>query len=394
MPWPWAYDRARWRHVRILVLTQSFLPVMGGVEMCVHYLSWHWRHMGHEVLVANMSSDVPAHPEANYWVRRLRPLRGGDRFGWHRFPWRQWTQTQLRRIIRSFQPDGISAHFAYPSGVWLGGIEPGVPWSITCHGADVQVLEAYGYGDRLQFDLDQVLAHSFRRATGVIVLSEAMRETVQALGGPASAIVRLRNGADRRLASCRAPLDVHARMQLPPGSRYMLSVGRHYHAKGFEVGLKAFAEVASCFANTYYVFIGQDTSQLRDVAKTYGIADRVRTCERLEGSDLRAVFQQAWLYVAPSRIEGLPLVGCQAVMAGLPLLATACAGNREVVDDWQNGLLCPVDHVGAMAEGLRRLLGDHALRHRLAQGSRARRPLYDWRHIAAQHLRVLQRMPI
>lgn len=196
------------------------------------------------------------------------------------------------------------------------------------------------------------------------------------------------------MSDWRAPLDVHARMQLPPESVYLLSVGRHYHAKGFEVGLKAFAEVAPHVPQAHYVFVGQDTSQLRDVAKTYGIADRVRTCERLEGPDLWAVFQQAWLYVAPSRIEGLPLVGCQAVMAGLPLLATACAGNREVVEAWENGLICPVDDAEAMAKGMWMLLDDTALRHRLARGSRERRALYDWRRIASQHLQVLQRAPV
>ncbi|PON15607.1 hypothetical protein C2W62_22870 [Candidatus Entotheonella serta] len=361
--------------MRILVVAQAFLPVVGGVEMCVHHLSWHWRQMGHEVLVVNMSSDAPVHPEANYGVKRLRPLRGGDRFGWHRFPWRQWTQLQLRHIIRSFQPDGISAHLAYPSGVWLSGVQPRVPWSVTCHGIDVQVLEAYGYGDRLRFALDRVLANTFRQATGVIVLSEAMRGTMQALGAPASAIIRLRNGADRRLADYRVPLDVRARMQLPPGADYVLSIGRHHQVKGFEVGLKAFAKVASEFPNIYYVLIGKETSQLHRMAETYGIADRVRTCEQLEGPDLWAVFQRTWLYVAPSRVEGMPLVGCQAVMAGLPLLATACDGHREVVTAWENGLMCPVDHVSAMAEGLRMLLGNHALRHRLAQGSRKRRDL-------------------
>ncbi len=364
---------------------------MGGVEMCVHELSRHWVQRGHEVLVVNMSSDIPVHPEANYHVWYLRALRGGDRFGWHRFPWRQWTQLQLRRMIRSFQPHGISAHFAYPCGVWLGGLQPQVPWSITCHGADVQVLEAYGYGYRLQFDLDGVLANCFRQATGVIVLSAAMQETVQRLGAPAATIARLRNGADQRLSDCRVPLDVNAQMQLPLGARYILSVGRHYYAKGLEVGLKAFAKVASCFPNTYYVFVGQDTSQLREVAAGYGIADRIRTCERLEGEALRAVFQQAQFYVGPSRIEGLPLVACQAVMAGLPLLTTSCDGHREVVDAGENGLLCPVDDAEAMADGLRRLLADHALRRQLAQGARARRGLYDWRHIADQHLQVLQR---
>lgn len=380
--------------MRILVVTQSFLPVMGGVEMCVHYLSWHWRQMGHEVLVANMCSDVAVHPEANYRVRRLRPLRGGDRLGWHRFPWRQWTQAQLRHLIRSFQPDGISAHFAYPCGVWMGGIQPQVPWSIMCHGADVQVVEAYGLGDRLRFDLDRVLGQSFRRATRVIVLSGAMQETVRALGAPETAMVRIRNGADRRLADWLVPQDVRARLQLPPESVYLLSVGRNTPNKGFEIGLKAFVNIARRFPNAYYVFVGQDTPQLRDMAIAYGIADRVRTCERLEGPDLWAVFQQAWLYVAPSRIEGLPLVGCQAIMAGLPLVATACAGHHEIVDEGQNGLLCPVDNAEALAEGLRILLDNEDLRHRLAHGSRLRRALYNWRHIAEQHLEVLQRVAV
>ena len=375
--------------MRILVLTPSFLPTIGGLQMGVHYLSREWRSMGHEVLVANMSAGRPTHPEANYAVTRLRPLRGGYRFGWHRLPWRWWMQRQLARTIREFAPDVISAHFAYPCAVWLGNVAPTVPWSVTCRGADVQVLADQGLGHRLRLDIDAALGRGLGQATKVIALSENLEQRVKSLGVAAASVVRIPNGADPRLRDCRMSSDARSIIGLPAGAAYLLSVGSHQVKKGFDAGVPAFAKIAAKWPDTYYVFVGKGTIALREIARAHGIAERIRTCEELMGPELWAVFQQARVYVLPSRIEGFPQVGCQAVMAGLPLVGTACPGNVDLIAPEVNGLLCPVDDLDAMALALHRLLSDPELRDALARGSEERRAQYDWRRIAAAHLDAL-----
>jgi L-malate glycosyltransferase len=65
---------------------------------------------------------------------------------------------------------------------------------------------------------------------------------------------------------------------------------------------------------------------------------------------------------------GSALIECQ--LAGLPIVASRAGGIPEVVADGHSGLLAPVGDSAAVAQHLRRILSDDALRHRLSQGAR------------------------
>ncbi|MBL8736720.1 MAG: glycosyltransferase, partial [Planctomycetes bacterium] len=70
--------------------------------------------------------------------------------------------------------------------------------------------------------------------------------------------------------------------------------------------------------------------------------------------------------------DALPTVLLEALAAGLPVLSTPIAGVAEIVDEGRAGLLVPPGDVGALARDIARLLGDAALRARLASAGRAR----------------------
>jgi len=373
--------------MKILLITPSFLPQIGGLEIAVHNLANAWIDLGHSVLVANLLSGHPVHPEAKYKVTKIKALRGGDAFGWHKFPWKVLMQRQLTKIIHSYCPDYISGHFAYPVGIWLGNLSPAIPWSITCHARDIQVLPKENYGYRLQFDIDNLLYNALSSATRVIVLSQNIKEIViKELRVPARLIVQIPNGADLRLKKNKVPLDVKSQFKIPSNANYLLSVGTNYSAKAFQIALKAFSKIAPSFPDTYYLFLGKNTSNLIHMAHSLGIQDRIRTCERLEGQELWAVFQQASLFVSSSRIEGFPLVGAEAVMAGLPLVMTDCPGNRDVIQHGENGLLCRVDDADDLAEKIALILSNKKTMKKYSDRSKQLSLHYEWREIARNYL--------
>lgn len=73
--------------MKIALVTNTFLPIIGGGEFVVHHLANHWIKRGHEVCVFNSLTNEVAHPEALYSVKRYKIMRGSTRFGYHRFPW-------------------------------------------------------------------------------------------------------------------------------------------------------------------------------------------------------------------------------------------------------------------------------------------------------------------
>lgn len=85
----------------------------------------------------------------------------------------------------------------------------------------------------------------------------------------------------------------------------------------------------------------------------------------------------------------------EGMAAGLPVVAAAAGGPREIIDDERTGLLCPPGDIDALAAALRRLAYDEKLRRRLGSaaraGARAYRPGVVAGQLVAVYREVLSR---
>jgi glycosyltransferase involved in cell wall biosynthesis len=86
--------------------------------------------------------------------------------------------------------------------------------------------------------------------------------------------------------------------------------------------------------------------------------------------DMPAVFAQAHIVCLPSYREGLPKVLIEAAACGRPIVATDVPGCREIVRHNDNGLLVPATDSTALANALRQLIIDPALRKRMGRRGR------------------------
>ena len=75
----------------------------------------------------------------------------------------------------------------------------------------------------------------------------------------------------------------------------------------------------------------------------------------------------AEIFVLPSNFEGLSNALLEAMMMGLPCVATNCSGCDEVIEDSINGLLIPIGDMKALEEALLQLAGDDEYRRQLGQ---------------------------
>lgn len=87
-------------------------------------------------------------------------------------------------------------------------------------------------------------------------------------------------------------------------------------------------------------------------------------------SDMSAVFAQIHVVCLPSYREGLPKVLIEAAACGRPIVATDVPGCREIVRHNDNGLLVPANDSVALANALRELIIDPALRKRMGRQGR------------------------
>jgi glycosyltransferase involved in cell wall biosynthesis len=89
-------------------------------------------------------------------------------------------------------------------------------------------------------------------------------------------------------------------------------------------------------------------------------------------SDVPALLRAADIFTLPSHREGVPRSIAEAMLTGLPVVATNIRGSREQVVDGETGLLVPVNDPKALASALQRVAGDAQMRARMAAASLAR----------------------
>jgi glycosyltransferase involved in cell wall biosynthesis len=153
----------------------------------------------------------------------------------------------------------------------------------------------------------------------------------------------------------------------PLSEPVILAAGRLSRQKGFDLLIRAFAEVRARHPQWRLVICGGGgwrprLEQLIDRLELGGAVSLPGPAEPLARE-----MERASVYALSSRFEGFPLVLLEAMAKGLAVAAFDCpTGPREVIDDHANGLLVAAGDVPAMAAALDELMRDAALRRRLA----------------------------
>ncbi|MGQ4807549.1 D-inositol-3-phosphate glycosyltransferase [Candidatus Entotheonellaceae bacterium PAL068K] len=107
--------------------------------------------------------------------------------------------------------------------------------------------------------------------------------------------------------------------------------------------------------------------------------------------DVAAAYQRADVFVLASYYESYGMVLSEALARGLPIVSTMGGAIPDTVPA-AAGLLVPPGDVSALAQALRRVIGDHDLRQRLAAGARqTRRHLTTWSEAVSRFARELER---
>ncbi|HEY3730328.1 MAG TPA: glycosyltransferase [Steroidobacteraceae bacterium] len=200
---------------------------------------------------------------------------------------------------------------------------------------------------RDQSSMSRSLARAIERTwtrwcDAIVCVSRHERRAALRAGLSADKLHVIPNGLSRH----RPTLDATA-IAWPAGSRRLLFVGRFDRQKGIDV---LFAALERLGESVFAYIIGDSLhTQL----------DRIPPNARYVGwkhhSELEAYYASAEIIVMPSRWEGLPLVGLEAMRAGRPVIASEVGGIPELVEHGVTGLLVPPDDVGALTNAVRGL---------------------------------------
>jgi len=120
-----------------------------------------------------------------------------------------------------------------------------------------------------------------------------------------------------------------------------------------------------------------------------GLQDHVEMTGHVDYEDVPAVYRRAGVFVSPTYAEGFSNTILEAMASRLAVVSCRSVGVVDCIRDGENGLLIEPGDRLALADALRRVLRDGALRRRLADAALAEcREVYSWAKVGRQIMDV------
>ena len=268
----------------------------------------------------------------------------------------------LSRHLRARQPDLV--HTFFPAANIFGVLaarRAGVP-------AIVSSRRDYGHWMTPRYLRATRFAN--RYVTGVITNSQQVKELTRRVEAvPESQIAVIANGVDVEAMRRGSPdIALKARLGIPADAIVLGLVANFRPIKRHDTLLEALAKLLPENPKIHVLFVGGDNKDepARDHVSSYasslGVQEHVH-CHRADGN-IADFLSFIDIGLNCSESEGLSNAIVEYMCAGVPCVISDGGGNRDLVNDGENGLMYPVgDHL-KLAAAVQRMLADDALRQR------------------------------
>jgi glycosyltransferase involved in cell wall biosynthesis len=277
--------------------------------------------------------------------------------------------------------DCIDAHFAYPdglAGVLLGKVLK-VPVVVSARGTDINVYPSF----RL---IRLLIKWTLLQAGGVIAVSEALKQSMAALGVAKENIKVIPNGVDVSRFYPVSSVEARQRLGLPCGVPIIVSVGALVDAKRHDLLIRAVEKLAENHPGLQVWILGE--GPLRATIEKLVKELRLQGCIHLPGKkpneELVSWFNAADMSCLTSAREGWPNVVTESLSCGTPVVATRVGGIPEILHTTELGVVVE-QSVESVVEGIERALTKKWDREAIARQTHVR----TWEKVAAEVEEVL-----
>ena len=357
--------------MKVALLTDCYLPRLGGIEVQTHDLAAQLQARGHEVEVFTATSGALGERHGVVEVVDDVPVhRMALRLPWE-LPVNPLAPPEVRRRLQSGGFDVAHVHMGVvsPFATDLAGVALGLglPTAVTWHCLMERSRPVF-----------RLLGHARRwgeQGAALSAVSGIAAASVQTVVGDHEVTV-FPNGLDIArwsppqggLRDHGGPVEVVASMRFAARKRPLAVL---------EVAARARALLRPEHQMRLTIFgEGPQRRRLEKFVATHAMGDWVHLPGRVTRDELRESYWRSDLYLTPSRLEAFGIAALEARTAGLPVLARADTGVADFVVDGVDGVLGADDD--ALVAGLVQLVSDTAVRHRIATHNATVSPSQSW----------------
>jgi D-inositol-3-phosphate glycosyltransferase len=246
-----------------------------------------------------------------------------------------------------------------------------------------------------RLDAERELVHSVDR---IVVATEHERQLLRQLYRvERSRVVVIPQGVDTDQFQPRDQSEARRELDLPEDGKVLVAVGRVEPLKGFDILIRALAEMTER-ASVTLVIVGGDAraaaefARLTAIAEEVGVSSQVRFVGATDHQRVAYYYNAADVVVVPSFYESFGLVALEALASGVPVVASRVGGLTSTVADGRNGYLIPWRCPEPFAEKIDLLLANPPLRLALGRAGVSSVERYSWANVATALLRLYEEM--
>jgi glycosyltransferase involved in cell wall biosynthesis len=201
---------------------------------------------------------------------------------------------------------------------------------------------------------------ALRKADAVIAICEGIRQDLLRRGLAAEKITLVPNAVDNARFAAAKPRDMKIAQSLGLEGTFVLGfIGSFYRYEGLDLLLQAFGSLRDSLPSARLLLVGggPEEAVLLEKSRALGLEDRIKFVGRVPNEAIEAYYGLLDLAVYPRRTSRLtelvtPLKPLEAMAYGIPVLASAVGGHRELIEDRKTGHLFAADSVDALCSAI------------------------------------------
>lgn len=363
--------------MKVLIASDLHYPTINGVATFSRNLAKGLAERGHEVLVIAPSQTGKSYKEVDGNHTIVRTISVPFPF-YQNFRISLYPDREVKRIIEDFDPDVI--HIQMLLGIGLAtmkyGNKLGVPIVSTNHSMPENLMDNLRLLAPVSRPINYMLkaygARFYSKADIVTLPTQSAIDMFNAGDLIPVPLYPVSNGIDlRRFTPEPATQEIYDKFHLPSHVPIVSYIGRLDAEKHLYVLMEAFHLLLQEVHDAHLLIVGggTDADNLAELSQRLGIADKVTFTGRVSDEDLVELHRVGAVYVMPSPAELQSIATLEAMASGQPIVAVDAGALKELCQDARNGYLCEQDDIPAIAESVRMIISNPALRDEFSHQS-------------------------
>ncbi len=359
------------RSLRVAIFSGNYNYIRDGASLTLNRLVEYLERQGVVVRVFSPTSKTPAFPHKGELVSVPSfPFPGRKEYrvgiGYPIF---------FQRSLEEFAPDII--HLSAPDWLGAGALKYALRKRKRVVASVHTRFDAYWKYYGLNFLMpmsNHYLKYFYGSCAQVYVPSESMAQSLRDDGIECNMRVWARGVDHAQFSPTKRSQELRASWAVDEHRPAVTYVGRLVTEKGLDTVVDAFARLRKRGVAHRPIIVGDGPERAWLEQR---IPDAVFT-GFLTGESLMQAYASSDVFFFPSATETFGNVTLEAMAAGLPAVCADATGSASLVQHGQTGFLCPVRDGERFASAIAQLVGDSALRGRMAASARAAALEYSW----------------